>query len=329
MGEVEYLRQFSCVVANASGSGLEFNQFRCQFVVRRGDLQTPNSCDVRIYNLGNDTVNRIQAEFTQIQILAGYPGTYDLIFKGAIKQIRLGRQDGIDSYLDITAADGDEAYNFAVVSASLAAASTTPGSVADALYNALSGLSATQSITQGYSPTWPTDALPRGRVLYGLARDELRDFSSSNAVSWSIQDGALNFIPYKSYKPGTVPVIGPGTGLVGVPEQQIDGIHFRCLLNPLIKIGQLVKLDCTVNLYRFGLSLSDQTNNALLQSVVKISGDGTYYVLNVSHSGDTRGQEWYTDAVCLATDATLINLQVTNALVVQSADVVLGGTPVS
>ena len=311
-GGVEYGRQFSCVLANAGGSGLEFNQFRCEFTVQRGDNYTPNTADVRIYNLGSNTVGRIQAEFTQMQILAGYPGSFDIIFKGTIKQRRFGRVDNIDSYVDITAADGDEAYNFATISGSLAAASTTPGSVADTLYNAMSGLAATQQ-----------NALPRGRVLYGLARDELRDFSSSNAVQWSVQDGALTFIPYKSYAPGVVPIIGPGTGLIGVPEQQADGIHFQCLLNPLIKVGQLVKLDATVNLYRFSLSLQDQATNPSLKEMIKLSGDGTYYVLNVSHSGDTRGQNWYTDAICLATDATQVSLDPTKALVVPGEDAVL------
>ena len=35
-------------------------------------------------------------------------------------------------------------------------------------------------------------------------------------------------------------------------------------------------------------------------------GSGYYYVMVANHSGDTRGQPWYTDLTCLAVDATLI-----------------------
>lgn len=334
MSSVQYLRQFSCILAAASGPGLEFADFKVEFVVRRTDLQTPNSCDVRIYNLSRATLNKIQNEFSQIQLKAGYEGTFDLVFNGTIKQRRQGRLDQIDTYIDITAADGDEAYNFAPLSVSMAAAQTNPASLAAVLFQQLKALAAVKSeqtiesgfqLTQGYAPKWPSNALPRGRVFYGQTRDELRDFAAANGVQWSIQDGALTFVPYKSYIPGTVPVIGPGTGLIGVPEQQQDGIHFRTLLNPLIKIGQLVKLDATVNLFRFDLSYLSQTDNLALRQSIKLNGDGMYYVLNVTHSGDTRGTEWYTDAICLAVDATLIPQGAFNALIAQSADVVLGG----
>ena len=37
----------------------------------------------------------------------------------------------------------------------------------------------------------------------------------------------------------------------------------------------------------------------------KISSDGYYYVMVVEHRGNTRGGDWYTDVLCVATDATL------------------------
>src|ERR1700749_4647134 len=101
----QYLRQFSCVVAQDDGEGLEFNKFKVQFAIRRGDFQTPNSCDVRIFNLSPQTANLIgQKEFTTLTLKAGYEGNFALVFQGTIKQFRLGRIDQLDSYVDITAA---------------------------------------------------------------------------------------------------------------------------------------------------------------------------------------------------------------------------------
>ena len=37
----------------------------------------------------------------------------------------------------------------------------------------------------------------------------------------------------------------------------------------------------------------------------RISGDGYYYVMETEHLGNTRDNDWYTDVLCLATDATL------------------------
>ena len=41
---------------------------------------------------------------------------------------------------------------------------------------------------------------------------------------------------------------------------------------------------------------------------------GLYYVMVANHTGDTRGQNWYTDMTCLAVDATLTNIDQSNAL---------------
>ena len=107
----QYLRKAVVAVGSAGGAGQDFSAFRCVFNVRRGDFQNPNSCDLRIYNLSDDTAHSLanpnSAEFTQVAISAGYDGNFGLIFNGTIKQVRIGRENQKDTYVDITAADGD------------------------------------------------------------------------------------------------------------------------------------------------------------------------------------------------------------------------------
>lgn len=313
----QYLRKVSVAVGVAGGAGLDFSAFRCVFTVRRGDYQNPNTCDVRVYNLRDDTANAMaknpNSEFTYLALKAGYPGNYGLIFKGVIKQVRRGRVDQKDSYVEITAADGDEAYNFAAVSTSLKAGAK-PDDVLGVLLDAVKPF----GITAGYSPKLESNGCVRGRVFYGMARDELRDFAWDNDCAWSFQDNALTMIPFTSYVPGSVPVISPTTGLLGTPEQTTRGIEIRTLLNPNFKVGQLVKLDSSVvNRFRFDPSQGSLGSNLALQPLIKTNADGLYYVMIANHRGDTRGAAWWSDLICLAADASIITIEQTNALTAQ------------
>lgn len=316
----QYLRQFSCVVAKNSGEGLEFNKFKVTFSIRRGDFQTPNSCDVRIFNLKDQTAKLIgQNEYTQLAISAGYQGNFALIFKGTIKQFRLGRIDQLNSYVDLTAADGDEAYNFAPILTSIPAGTNQTG-IANVLLSAMSRF----GVTQGYLPTLPSNQLIRGRVMYGMCRDEYRNFAWTNNCKWSLGDNKVTLIPYNSYiAAGTVPIISVSTGLIGVPEQTQQGINIKTLLNPNYKIGQLVQLTAGVNTFRRSLDLPSQVANINTALQVQTSADGLYYVMVANHKGDTRGNDWYTEMVCLSVDSTITSDKALKALIAQDATTIL------
>jgi len=295
----QYDRKVSILVGNES-SAIELSALRVQFKIRRSDFQEPNSADVRILNVAETTSNRLTREFTRLVIQGGYEGNFGLLFDGAIKQARVGRVNALDSYVDITAADGDAAYNYSYTALTLAAGAQ-PQNAVEAFVQSM----AQQGVGLGYMPELSQNGSPRGRVYYGLTRDELREWAEVQDCLWSIQDGKLTLIPKTSYIPGESPLISPATGLVGVPEQTQNGISMRVLLNPAIKIGQCVKLDATVNPLRYSLDVQSQANNALLESSTRPNPDGLYYVMSADHVGDTRGNEFYTDLTCLSVDATI------------------------
>jgi hypothetical protein len=315
----QYLRQLSLIVANSAGQGIELGALRVTFEVRRGDTQTPNTCDVKVWNLSIQTSNALRyrgaSEFTQLSLKVAYQGQpLAQIFRGSIKQVRQGREDQRNSYIAITAADGDEAYNFAPAAFCLAKGNTAQNSVqailsvmVNAILGSPTGGGGGQPITQGYSPTLNPNKSIRGRVFYGNCRDELREIADSQDCVWSIQDGQSTFIPKTGYIPSPPVLITPSTGLIGVPEQTQNGLEVRVLLNPSIKIGQTIKLDSTnINQLRYGLDTQSVANNLnLAEGAAKLNGDGLYYVLRANHAGDTRGTQWYTDLICLAVDATV------------------------
>jgi hypothetical protein len=327
---VQYFRQLSAIVATSSGKAIDFADFRCVFTIRRGDFQTPNSADLRIFNLAPQTQNKIAgSEYTTLSISAGYPGNFGLIFQGTIKQFRKGRIDGKDSYVDITAADGDEAYQFATIFQSVPAGSK-PSAIADALLKSFQEKGFNQQISAGYQPNFPENGCIRGQVFYGMARNAARDFAKDQNCKWSIQDGKLTFIPFTSYIPtaGQVPVVSPTSGLLGVPEQTPQGLRMRVLLNPTMKIGRCIQLqDTTINQLRFGLSvdkgtqLGNRNANARLNTS---NPSGLYYVMAADHHGDSRGHgdDWFTEMTCLAVDAEIPTAEALNALTAVGADAI-------
>ena len=412
MGTPQYGRKVSVIVGQDFGAALELSDLRVVFKIQRGDLQTPNSARVRVYNVSETTRQRIEKEFTRLVLQGGYQGNFGIIFDGTIKQVRRGRESQTDTYLDITAADGDSAYNFAVVNTTLAAGSTSldhaqactrsmvqygvtlgytpfgnPTSSkptaadiaaqqarvdearnvldakqkqqltllsqvkdlriqAEALSQAGDEAGAIALLRQAlgllrqvddlekevnvlYLPAWqregaklktmqaaaaapdppvaPQQGLPRGKVMFGMARDFMRWTARTEQCVWSIQDGKAIFVPETSYMPGDIPVITADTGMVGLPEQTQNGITIKMLLNPSVKIGRLINVDnASVQQYEYSLNVGQQAQNERIQQQAKLQDDGFYYVMIAEHSGDTRGNEYYTEVICLAADVTVL-----------------------
>lgn len=305
MSVPQYLRQISLKIGSDT-EAIDLSELRIRFAVRRGTISTPNTADIRVYNVSAATAKKAQLkEFGRVVLQAGYAGNYGVIFDGTIKQVRRGRESQTDTYLDITAADGDSAYNWSVINMSLAAGSTAQDHLKAAV-QAMEG----RGVTMGESGQLSTNKLPRGKVMFGLTRDVMDNLGRTQDVSWSIQDGKMTLIPNTAYLPGDAIVVNYQTGMVGLPEQTQNGVNVRMLLNPSVKIGRLLKLDnASIQQYRYGVSLNDQAFNDIIHNQIALDVDGVYKVLISDHYGDSRGGEWYTDVICVSVDATVANVQ--------------------
>ncbi|KWH45820.1 phage protein [Burkholderia cepacia] len=319
MSVQQFGRKVSLIIGFDSGEALDLSELRIVFRVQRGDLQTPNSARIRVYNVSANTARRAQSkEFTRVVLQAGYEGNYGIIFDGQIKQVRRGRESQTDTFIDITAADGDSAYNFAVVNTTLAAGSTPADHVA-AVCTAMSQY----GVQQGYLPELPSNPLPRGKVMFGMARDFMRWTARTTQTVWSIQDGKVVMVPETAYMPGEIPVITSATGMVGLPQQTANGIEVKMLLNPSVKIGRLIWLDnASIQQYEYSLNVGQQAENERIEMQAKLQDDGFYYVMLAEVSGDARGEEWYTSVVCLAADVTVLPDSFKDKAAVPSADVI-------
>jgi hypothetical protein len=302
MNDLQYLRKASLIVAENVGQGLDLSQLRFTFLTRAMDVQTPNALYVRVFNLSEATVRAIinpptgGPQYRRVIAQAGYEqGNYGIIFDGSIKQVRTGRVDAIDTFLDIFAADGDIIYNNATINQSLAAGST-PEQRLQAMVGAFDR--AQPGTTVAYAPEVPLGpVLPRGKVLFGLAREYMRDFAVTANAAWSIQNGQVVVIPQTSYRPGDAVVLSSVSGMIGMPEQTDNGIRVLSLLNPKLLPGVLVKID-NKSIIPGAINLQYTAIN----NFASISNDGIYKIIVSEHKGDTRGNPWYTELTCLAAD---------------------------
>ena len=290
----QWIRQVKLTVGDDSEE-LDLSALRIRFDVRQADIQTPGTADILVTNPSPQTAANARKEYTKVTLQAGYAGNVGTIFEGKVAQMRYGRENPTDTYLAILATDNGQAHNYAIVNKTLAAGHTFRDQI-DVCLEALKPF----GVTAGYIADLPSVTLPRGAAMFGMVRDKLRDICAATGTSWSVQQGKLNVIKSDSYQPGDAIVVNSQTGMVGMPVQTIDGIEVRMLLNPQVQPGRRIKINqADVQQAAFSPAYTGAVANAMIPS---LADDGIYKVLVVSHSGDTRGNPYYTDVICIRAD---------------------------
>lgn len=301
-----YLRRASLMLVEGD-EALDLSEMHFRFQTVQQDEESPANCSIRVYNLSEDTVKKIRGEFSQVVLQAGYvESAFGVIFQGNIRQYRIGREpDGTSTYLDILAADGDTAYNFATINKTIAAG-VNGGERLAMMVEAMTA----KGVGKGKLLVPSTGGiLPRGKVLFGMARAAIRQEAAAQGCTWTINDGKVNVIPLDGYLPGEAVVLTEQTGLIGRVEQTEDGMRCRALLNPKITVGGLIKIDNksinqTASAKGAEIAGGQLAYNryAGLQRFADLQHDGLYRVYVSEFVGDTRGQEWYVDMICLSID---------------------------
>jgi hypothetical protein len=310
-GERLWLHKCKLVIANDNGSGYDLSNLRVKFRVQAHTIQTLKSAEITVLNLAPATLQNIftKREFTQVTLSAGYQnGPFGNIFTGKIAYLRVGKEDALTSFLHIVATDCDDAYHWATINVTLGAgAASTPQNQLNAILTALKPY----GVTAGSIPPLPATGLPRGKVMQGMVRDMLTDLARSVGCDWHFADGKLNFVTRDVPLTGDVIVLTPRTGLIGAPEQTLDGLNVRALLNPNIVTGRLIQISSSqVNRSAIGSGVQADYSQPYLPS---LSANGRYMVYSLSHEGDTRGtgNDWVTEMIAVASDTTTPPLSAT------------------
>lgn len=292
----QWLRQCRLVIGK-NGQGLDLSALRITFEVKKDDQSTPNSARICVYNPAPDTINRALKEFDTVSLDAGYTDGMGLIYAGNIIQVRRLRS-GPDIVLEISAGDGDTAYNYGVVSTTLAAGATNRDRLqAMARAMAIGNVDAGAALLSAGTGR----ALPRGKVLYKPVKDYMREYGRDTGSAVFIDSGKLQTIKRDGYLPGTPVELAPGTGLIGAAQQTLDGVEASSRLNPEIRIGGLIHIDPA---YLVAADTTSATVSAGEKKTVHQAAGGYYRVIATHYTGDTHGQPWDVTITGVAVDAS-------------------------
>lgn len=330
-GVRQWLRKASLVAATASGDGLELSDLRVTFTATSWTLSTPAQLVAKIYNLSDQTAKKLlnlkttpvgqtvgvtaSPDSAKVTLQAGYEGNFGIVFKGDLVQAKWGRESPTDTFVELVAADGFMGHVWGIANVSLSSG-WTPTDVNDKLRQIYSNYGVQMD-------DLPQDVqnsqAPRGKVMYGMARDYRRDLARSNDMNTYTYQGQGKWLNWSAYQKGDIVKVNSETGMISMPMQTQFGATVRMLLNPSVGPGTLLQIhNKDIQRADFTTSPSQTRQNTILSQ--NLSGqaqqsqsqlgpddqsDGIYKVIGVTHTGDTRGTEWYTDCPLISTSSTI------------------------
>lgn len=270
---------------------VEITDLRFEFKCKKTLGKEPNTCTVTITNLSEQSRAALQGKALRVTLAAGYEGTLGTLFVGDARHVD-SVPDEADWTTKIQLGDGERGYRHGRVNESFRAG-VSATHVLQKIANGMgldsasvTGVTGLQGIT-----------FAGGYAAQGRAAKELDRLLKGYGFEWSIQDGKLQVLSPEAPTAESVLELTFETGLIGSPTLNtpqpgsgapITGtvdpftgritssrgkptLKARSLLQPEIRPGRRIQLD----------------------SVTGIKG--TFRVTEVEHSGDTAGDEWYSD----------------------------------
>lgn len=264
------------IVIKSSGKQ---NEQRLGFTVQKNTMGSVNSSQIVIYNLSQKTRQIIAKSGTNIILQAGYKQgnlTLQTIAKGSVSNTISERQGG-DIITTINALDGAQ------------------GTAIGRFSNSYKGQIELSKIVEDVARKIPgvqvskneiklTDKMgKKGATFTGRCTHILDRLSRHWGFSWSIQNGVFKALPDESTSGNLFEISTKLGNLIHTTPridnvlQVVTGVEINSVLDPRIQPYDQVKLT----------------------SSVSPSLDGTYQITNLTHSGDTHGNQWVTNLQCL------------------------------
>lgn len=263
-------------------NGIEIDKLRIQFQIEKTLDKEPNTCELVITNLAAGTRVDLCKKPLIVRIDAGYEedGGARHLFAG---DLRYGwsKQEGTEWLTTLQLADGSRAFQHARVSRSYKAGTSVLTAVRDAARTM--GVLLPRNIEVS---TELGRSFAAGVQLHGNTREELTRLLAPFGYSWSIQSGRLVILKDDEVDTTRALVISTDTGMLGSPEfgapekdSKPPTLTIRTLLYPQVTPGGMLSVQ------------SDSIN-------------GIFRAERVVHTGDSHGDDWYTEIEAKPSDAT-------------------------
>ena len=244
------------------GDSIEISMpFSIDFSVSRSMTGGANTANFTIYNLNEDTQNKIYKdpfvmEFRAIQLFAGYDDDVTkmlpMLFNGQIKGAYSMRQ-GTEFRTEIEAFDGA----FAMTQGNVNQAQSAGQTLKETMLGMMNSLPKIEGATVGKGFDQKTQ---RGQVLMGNPAEYLKMLSSNR---FFIDKNHAYVLADDEVLEGDIETIDASTGLIGTPKKSGQVIEVELIFEPRITLAQ-------------SLELISETNKAF---------SGVYKVIEVVHSG--------------------------------------------
>ena len=276
MGEL-FDRQVQLQMATVVVTGL-----RVQFKIEKNDQATPSHASITVWNLARKTRDTLSRMDVPVILMAGYGKDIEQIFYGDIAPLGISVvRNGPDWLTTFKAGDGLKCYQTDRIQMAFPANMSVKDAIGQILQQVRSAdVSKTIASLKKQAVVGNFQQLLNSSVASGRAMDEANRLANSIGMKAIIIDGEVKLVKqYETSANGEesaeiIPYLTPQTGLIGSPEAMgaKKFIKFKCLLRPWIRPTKRVKVAWSIH------------------------PDGMLiHAARVTHTGDTRGQEWYTE----------------------------------
>lgn len=293
---------------------------RITFEVLQSTIPSPWwYADIVIYNLNTDTIRNIVLNATSVQLKAGFQvgdALSSVIWSSPILQVLLDTENVVDTRVTLHCVANplvmDNPVSFAAGQFSsqaqflnrMAGQIGLPPMANDQNSNTLSVFAQTQLTAKQY---------PRGNTMFGTMGQYL-DIVSNDQRLATFRDGNKAYITEISngtvvppadltYAPPNPPnttlsslPAGTTQSIIGTPRQTPQGIVFTVLLDPRLQVQvpiQVVQL--------LGVLVTQLPIQLDASSFINPLDNLVFFVGQVRHVGDSRGNDWYTEVTGYST----------------------------
>jgi hypothetical protein len=254
-----------------SVNGLEIRDLRIQFEVNRDLSKHPNQCEIQITNLSPQNRAALEGKHIAVTLSAGYDGVNEPIYSGDVL-FAMSEQDGADWVTKLQIADGGRTIRRARVNRSYPRGTSIKTALRDV------AASMGQSIPDNIAASEELEQqCGSGLVLTGCAKEELSRLLAPFGFGWSFQSGKLQILRDEDVQP-VIYEINEQNGLLSTPQ---SGNPPKSGKPPHVTLKSLL---------RPGIYPGAQVEVLTLRSPSKL-----YRVEKVKHTGDTFGDDWYTE----------------------------------
>jgi hypothetical protein len=273
------------------GTAVRAENLRITFNVEKTRGSATNAIKMGVYNLSKDTRAKIKQKDSYVRLMAGYnKGTgLELLFAGHAQFVLHSHQPP-DVITQLECQDGVKELRETRVNLSFGQG-VAGSKVMDAIAAQFGFPILNKQAIKGN--------FPNGFSYVGPARAALDKVSKRFNLEWTIQNGNLVFAPLDGNNSQPPVPLSVESGLIGNPSKlyytasQLDGS-----LNAHKSLGKAKKeADIVATGWRVTSLLLPKAlpNGRISIDALEIPGGKSFRIESVKHSGDTRGQDWYTD----------------------------------